>query len=128
MKILLLFVLYAIALSASLGRAGFRSRVKASPRISQERRKRLLIVGATGGTGRQLVAQALERGYTVTALVRNPAKLKLEHSQLTVIQGNVLDYDSASRNGCVLKKGKCNAKKIDRNRLKLTAGSQLLLD
>ncbi|MCI0690697.1 SDR family oxidoreductase [candidate division KSB1 bacterium] len=94
MKILLLFILYAIALSASLARAGFRSRVKASPRISQKRPTRLLIVGATGGTGRQLVAQALERGYTVTALVRNPAKLKIEHSQLTVIQGDVLEYDS----------------------------------
>ncbi|MEP7228515.1 MAG: NAD(P)H-binding protein, partial [Gemmatimonadales bacterium] len=29
-----------------------------------------LIVGATGGTGRQLVAQALDRGHQVTALVR----------------------------------------------------------
>jgi putative NADH-flavin reductase len=94
MKILLLFILYAIALSASLARAGLRLRVKASPRISQKRPQRLLIVGATGGTGRQLVAQALERGYSVTALVRNPAKLKIEHSQLTVIQGDVLDYDS----------------------------------
>jgi len=94
MKILFLFILYAIALSASLARAGFRSPVKVSSRISQKRPHRLLIVGATGGTGRQLVAQALARGYTVTALVRHPAKLKIEHSQLTVIQGDVLDYDS----------------------------------
>jgi putative NADH-flavin reductase len=51
-----------------------------------------LILGATGGTGRQLVAQALERGYAVTALVRNPSKLKVEHPKLQVIQGDVLDY------------------------------------
>ena len=33
----------------------------------------LAIFGATGGTGRQLVEQALEKGHTVTVLVRNPA-------------------------------------------------------
>jgi len=31
---------------------------------------RVLIFGATGGTGRQLVQQALEREHQVTALVR----------------------------------------------------------
>jgi putative NADH-flavin reductase len=53
--------------------------------------KRILIIGATGGTGRQLVTQALERGYTVTALARSPAKLSSDHPQLNVIQGDVLD-------------------------------------
>ncbi len=96
MKILLLFVLYAIALSMSLARAGVRSQWTISPRTSQKRPSRLLIIGATGGTGRQLVAQALERGYSVTALVRNSAKMKIEHPQLTVIQGDVLDYDSVA--------------------------------
>jgi len=52
---------------------------------------KLLIIGATGGSGRQLVTQALERGHAVTALVRNPAKMKVDHPQLTVIRGNVLD-------------------------------------
>ncbi len=33
----------------------------------------LAIFGATGGTGRQLVEQALEEGHTVTVLVRNKA-------------------------------------------------------
>ena len=31
---------------------------------------RLFILGATGGTGRQLVDQALESGHEVTAFVR----------------------------------------------------------
>jgi uncharacterized protein YbjT (DUF2867 family) len=35
---------------------------------------RLLVLGATGGTGRLIVAQALARGYEVRALVRSPAK------------------------------------------------------
>jgi putative NADH-flavin reductase len=54
----------------------------------------VLIVGATGGTGRQLVAQALERGHTVTVLVRTPAKLEITHEHLQVLQGDVLDYAS----------------------------------
>jgi putative NADH-flavin reductase len=53
-----------------------------------------LIVGATGGTGRQLVAQALERGHEVTALVRNPSALDVEHPRLRVMRGDVLDYAS----------------------------------
>lgn len=35
---------------------------------------RLLVLGATGGTGRLIVAQALARGFEVRALVRSPAK------------------------------------------------------
>jgi putative NADH-flavin reductase len=53
-----------------------------------------LILGATGGTGRQLVVQALERGSAVTALVRDPSRLQIDHPQLTVIQGDVLDCAS----------------------------------
>ncbi|MES2612061.1 MAG: SDR family oxidoreductase [Pseudomonadota bacterium] len=37
-------------------------------------RPRLLVLGATGGTGKLVVAQALARGYAVRALVRSPAK------------------------------------------------------
>jgi putative NADH-flavin reductase len=54
----------------------------------------VLIVGATGGTGRALVAQALERGHVVTALVRDPSALRIDDPRLTVVEGNVLDYGS----------------------------------
>jgi putative NADH-flavin reductase len=54
----------------------------------------LAIFGATGGTGRQLVAQALEEGHTVTALVRTPAAFPMQHEQLTLIQGDVRDAAS----------------------------------
>ena len=94
MKLLFLFILYAIALSVGLTRAGFRSQTTTSPRTYRKRPTRLLILGATGGTGRQLIAQALERGYTVTAFVRDSSKMKAEHPQLKVLQGNVLDYSS----------------------------------
>jgi putative NADH-flavin reductase len=36
---------------------------------------RLLILGATGGTGQAIVRQASERGHDVTAFVRSPQKL-----------------------------------------------------
>jgi putative NADH-flavin reductase len=55
---------------------------------------RVLIVGSTGGTGRELVSQALERGHQVTALARNPDKVKLRHENLKVVRGDVLDQAS----------------------------------
>jgi putative NADH-flavin reductase len=57
----------------------------------------LLIIGATGGTGRQLVTQALARGHTVTALVRNPDKMRVEHPRLTIVKGDVLDLPAMER-------------------------------
>jgi putative NADH-flavin reductase len=93
-KLLLLFVVYAFALSAGLARAGHRSRAAVPTTAPRRRRTRVLIVGATGETGRQLVAQALERGYAVTALARDPSRLRVSHPQLTVARGDVLDYGS----------------------------------
>jgi putative NADH-flavin reductase len=55
---------------------------------------KLLIFGATGGTGRQLVEQALEQGHEVTAFVRNPAKVTTKHEKLKVVKGNILDCHS----------------------------------
>ena len=94
MTFLLLFLLYAIALSVGLALSGYRSQSTPSGGAARPRPSRILIVGATGGTGRQLVAEALKRGYSVTALVRDPSKLQLDHPQLTVAQGDVLDYAS----------------------------------
>ena len=94
MTLLLLFVLYAIALSAGLARGGLRSASQISVAPSGEPLNRVLIIGATGGTGRQLLVQALEHGLLVTALVRDPSKLSLEHPRLTVLRGDVLDYSA----------------------------------
>ncbi len=52
---------------------------------------KLGIFGATGGTGRSLVEQALACGHIVTVLVRNPATFPVQHDHLTVLQGDVLD-------------------------------------
>ncbi len=55
---------------------------------------KLLIFGSTGETGRQLVEQSLEQGHIVTAFARNPQKLDIEHENLTVFQGDVMDLTS----------------------------------
>jgi putative NADH-flavin reductase len=52
---------------------------------------KLTIFGATGRTGRALLAQALEAGHEVTAFVRDPSKLYITHSRLRVIQGDIYD-------------------------------------
>lgn len=94
MIFLLLFIAYAAILSAALALAGHRQH--ATP-LAQELSRpcsRVLIVGATGGTGRKLVGLALERGYAVTAFVRDPLRVGVNHPQLTVIQGDVLDAES----------------------------------
>ena len=54
----------------------------------------VLIIGASGGTGRELVKQALEQGHKVTAFVRTPEKFQLQHPNLTIAEGNVLNPSS----------------------------------
>ncbi|WP_206783955.1 NAD(P)-dependent oxidoreductase [Amycolatopsis sp. MtRt-6] len=38
---------------------------------------RITVLGATGGVGGEVVKQAMDRGWDVTAVVRDPAKLRL---------------------------------------------------
>jgi hypothetical protein len=57
-----------------------------------------LVVGATGATGRLLVAELLSRGETVKAVVRSPEKLPqelLNDESLTVIRASILDLSDA---------------------------------
>jgi putative NADH-flavin reductase len=51
---------------------------------------KLALFGATGGTGQQILVQALAAGHTITALVRDATKLAAQ-SGLTIVPGNVLD-------------------------------------
>ncbi len=56
---------------------------------------KVLLIGASGRTGRKLLAEALRRGHQVTALVRSRAKLAdIVHPQLTVVVGNLLRPDT----------------------------------
>lgn len=52
----------------------------------------LLVIGATGGTGREVLKQALDQGHAVTAFARDPARLGgIEHPDLRLVSGDVLD-------------------------------------
>ena len=51
----------------------------------------IALIGATGKTGTPFLKSALDAGYTVNALVRNPEKLKVSHPNLHIVQGDVLN-------------------------------------
>ncbi|MDQ3865078.1 MAG: NAD(P)H-binding protein, partial [Actinomycetota bacterium] len=52
---------------------------------------KLLIIGATGGLGRELVLRAPERGHEVTALARDPSRVLRQDERIRVVRGDVLD-------------------------------------
>ena len=55
----------------------------------------LTILAASGGTGRELTRQALERGHTVTAIARTPGRIDVADSaRLTRVAADVRDPDS----------------------------------
>ena len=58
---------------------------------------KLLIFGSTGSIGHQLVKQALEYGYTVSAFSRDPSKLDIKHNNLKVVQGDAMDFPSVEK-------------------------------
>jgi uncharacterized protein YbjT (DUF2867 family) len=49
---------------------------------------RILVIGASQGTGALTVRAALAKGHQVTAFARNPQKLVLEHPQLQRVAGD----------------------------------------
>lgn len=55
---------------------------------------KLTIFGASGRTGIHLLEQALEAGHDVRAAVRNPAKIKLNHARLQVVQTDLYTASS----------------------------------
>ncbi len=54
----------------------------------------ILIIGANGGIGRQAVEIALAAGHSVTALLRDPAKLTLTHAKLKVVKGDIMQPET----------------------------------
>lgn len=68
----------------------------------QKKMKRILLYGATGRTGRLVLNYALQEGYAVTALVRNPTKLTVQLDRLMVIEGMPTSLDDVRKamQGC----------------------------
>jgi putative NADH-flavin reductase len=52
---------------------------------------KIAVFGASGRTGKLFTELALKNGYEVKALVRDPSKLELRHSNLRAIHGDIAD-------------------------------------
>ena len=55
---------------------------------------KLIVFGSTGGIGRQVVAQALDAGYQVTAVARRPEMITIQNERLQVVRGDALELTS----------------------------------
>ena len=55
----------------------------------------VVVFGASGGTGQEIIKQALEQGHEVTAFARDAAKLTIKVSKLRIIEADVLKDQSA---------------------------------
>lgn len=53
--------------------------------------KKIILIGASGFVGSAILNEALNRGLRVTAIVRNPDKIKLSHPNLKVVKGDITD-------------------------------------
>ena len=61
---------------------------------------KILLLGATGRTGKYIIEEAVRRGHTVSAIARNPEKLK--NYMIETTQGTPYDYETVEKaiNGC----------------------------
>lgn len=53
--------------------------------------KNIILIGASGFVGSAILKEALDRGYSVKAIVRNPEKVKVENKHLQLIKADVTD-------------------------------------
>jgi putative NADH-flavin reductase len=51
---------------------------------------KIIVFGATGGTGKEIVRQAIEQGHMVTAFVRDASALT-PHENLKIVLGDIFD-------------------------------------
>ena len=58
---------------------------------------KLVVLGATGGTGLEIVRQAIEHGHSVTAFVRSPDRMKPFWDRIHIQQGDLLNSAELER-------------------------------
>src|SRR5664279_4681029 len=62
-----------------------------------EQTMRVLVIGASGKTGHEVVRQGLAAGHEVTAFVRDPSRLNVRGPRLTVVRGDMRSVDDLRR-------------------------------
>ena len=63
-------------------------------KLCENHRVKLVVFCSTGGTGRELVRQALELGHEVTAVARHAQALGIAHERLRIFEGDALQQIS----------------------------------
>lgn len=58
---------------------------------------KIIVFGATGTLGQEVVKSLLDKGHAVTAFARSPGKLNLDHAHLTHIAGDAMKEDDVTR-------------------------------
>ena len=55
--------------------------------------KNVVLIGASGFVGTAILEELLDRGYCVTAVVRNPEKVTIRNANLSVVKADVSDVN-----------------------------------
>lgn len=71
--------------------------MKREAKAVQPHAMKILVVGASGGTGRQVVRQLLAAGHRVTAFARTAAGLDIDDEQLCKVDGDALEPEDLRR-------------------------------
>jgi len=58
---------------------------------------KIAIFGASGRTGILTVYQALDKGHQVTAFARKFSSVTIQHKNLRVVQGDIMEYDKVKQ-------------------------------
>lgn len=58
---------------------------------------KIALIGGTGKAGRHIASKALENGYHVRMLVRNPEKLTIRDDRIEIVEGNVQNSEDIQR-------------------------------
>lgn len=56
--------------------------------------KNVVLIGASGFVGTAILNELLNRGYRVTAIVRNPGKISVSSPNLTVVEADISDTNA----------------------------------
>ena len=56
--------------------------------------KNVALIGASGFVGNAILNELLNRGHNVTAIVRNPERINIQSSNLTVVKADVTDKNA----------------------------------